>query len=59
MVLVAVTSVPSARPLQLEHYYHPIKKFHGEAMGYQDPSGAKRSGTGQPTGTGSHPWAKL
>ncbi len=37
----------------------PQKKFHGAATGYQEPSGAKQTGTGHPTGTESPPLAKL
>ncbi len=40
VVLVAVASVPSARPLQLEPFLPPQKNFPGEVRGYQDPSGA-------------------
>ncbi len=29
--------------------------FHGAARGYQEPSGARQTGTGLPTGTGSPP----
>ncbi len=51
MVLVAVASDPSARPLQPEPFLHPKKKFPGEVRGYQEPSGAKhRHRTGQPSG---------
>ncbi len=68
MVLVAVASVPSARPLQPEPFY-PKKNFPGVVRVYQEPSGARPTGnghdsplglnrqdkTGQPTGTGSPP----
>ncbi len=81
MVLVAMASVPSARPLQPEPFY-PQKNFPVEVKGYKEPSGAKQTGqymdsppglntqeqdrtgqpsgakqtgTGQPTGTGSPP----
>ncbi len=43
MVLVAMASVPSARPLQQEPFYPP-KKFPGEVRGYKEPSGAKQTG---------------
>ncbi len=60
---------PSARPLQPEPFLPPKKNFPGEVRGYQEPSGAghteqymtrqpsgaKHTGTGQPTGTGSPP----
>ncbi len=42
-VLVAVASVPSARPLQSEPFY-PQKNFPGEVRGYQEPSGARQTG---------------
>ncbi len=69
-VLVAVASVPLARPLQPEPFYPPPKNFPGEVRGYQEPSGARQTGqykqnrkalqgqtdrTGQPTGTRSPP----
>ncbi len=47
MVLVAVASVPSARPLQPEPLLPPPppkKNFPGEVRGYQEPSGAKQTG---------------
>ncbi len=47
MVLVAVASVPSARPLQPEPFYPPQKNFPGEVRGYQEPSGARHRQTGQ------------
>ncbi len=59
--------LPSARPLQLEPFYPPQKKFPGEVRGYQEPSGARQTGhdrktlqgqtnrTGHPTGTRSPP----
>ncbi len=43
VVLVAVASVPSARPLQPEPFYPP-KNFPGEVRGYQEPSGARHTG---------------
>ncbi len=43
MVLVAVASVPSARPLQPEPFYPP-QNFPGEVRGYKEPSGAKQTG---------------
>ncbi len=47
MVLVAVASVPSARPLQPEPFRPPQKI----SLGNQEPSGAKhRHRTGQPSG---------
>ncbi len=46
MVLVAVASVPSARPLQPEPFYPP-QNFPGEVRGYQEPSGARHRQTGQ------------
>ncbi len=48
MVLVAVASVPSARPLHPELYYPP-KNFPGVVRGYQEPSGSRQTGTGQST----------
>ncbi len=51
---------PSTRP---GHYSRdlciPPKKIHGAVTGYQEPSGTRQTGTGQPTGKGSPPWAKL
>ncbi len=38
---------PSAWPLQPEPFYPPKKKFLGEVRGYQEPSGARQTGTGQ------------
>ncbi len=50
VVLVAVASVPLARPLQPEPFLPP-PNFPGELRGYQEPSGAKhRHRTGQPSG---------
>ncbi len=40
VVLMAVASVPSARPLQPEPFYTP-KNVPGEVRGYQEPSGAR------------------
>ncbi len=45
----ALDSVPSARPLQPEPFLPPPKKFPVVVKGYQQPSGAKHTGTGQST----------
>ncbi len=37
--------VASARPLQPGPLYPPQKKIHGVARGYQQPSGARQTGT--------------
>ncbi len=44
MVLVAVASVPSARPLQPEPFYPPKKNSLGKLGGIRYPSGAKQTG---------------
>ncbi len=67
MVLVAVASVPSARPLQPEPFYPPKKISLGKLGGIRSPPGldtdkqdrtalqGQTDRTGQPTGTGSPP----